>query len=412
MLCGFALTIPFELALEVFFGIDTQLKLFRIFVLAALTGFGVKLLYGGFRNLKFWDDLPLYAVFTYGLLISFYQMFHPGFLQPIFNSDLIQILLNLGIFFVIKNAKLTLEQWNKILWFLTIGVFGNCLFIFYQFTVFRIFGRDGGLMDNPNYVSLSIVVAAAFLFYRISNTKKWLPKLISIGMLLFILFVFPSTGSRTGLLLLVVMLLLLFIFANIRTKIIAVGVVGLLSLFWIPQNLDKLNVGASFVLTKRISKKVGEEDVRIPIWKGALNAGADAYFIGLGIGQFKSKFTKIFHDEHHPTILKVVDRGFFLSTHSDYVSLLVVYGIVGLFLYLFYITKIVVYLLKKIKVSKTKKVLRFYQLNFILLVCIIIFGIGSENFLSPIYWILLAMSTSSLSVIFRNQKNPKAQLTT
>lgn len=400
--------IPFELALEVFFDINTQLKPFRVFALAAIGGFGIKLLSSGFRNLKFWDDLPLYFIFLYGIFISYFQMFHPDFSRAIFRSDLIQIFLNLSVFFAIKNIAFDIEKWNKIFWFLTIGVLGNSLYIFQSFFFFGLYGRDGGLMDNPNYVALSIVIAIAFLFYRISNTKKWIPKSVNIGLLLFLLFVFPATGSRTGLAILAIILLLVFIFSKLRTKIAVVATVGLLSFFLVNQNFENFNIGTSFVLTNRVANKVGVEDVRVPIWKAAIRVGSNNYFMGLGIGQFKAKFPKIFKKEYHPTILKVVERGAFLSTHSDYIGLLVVYGIVGLLLYLYYLLKIIVGISKRIQVAKNSDESQFFQLNFILLTCLAVFGIGAENFLSPLYWILLGLCSASLSM----NTNPKEQFTT
>ena len=404
MLCGFALMIPFELALEIFFDINTQLKPFRVFALAAIGGFGIKILSTGFRNLKIWEDLPLYFIFIYGIVVSYFQMFNPDFSKAIFRSDLIQIFLNLGIFFAIKNIPLPIQKWNRIYWFLTIGVLGNCFYIFQAFFFFGLYGRDGGLMDNPNYVALSIVVAAAFLFYRISNAKKMVSKLANIGLLLFLLFVFPATGSRTGLAILAVLLLLVFFFSNFRTKIATVATIGVLSFFLVNHNFENFNIGTSFVLTNRVANKVGVEDVRVPIWKAALRVGSTNYFMGLGIGQFKAKFPKIFRNEYHPTILKVVERGAFLSTHSDYISLLVVYGIIGLLLYLYYLLKLTIEMAKRIQVAKNSNEAQFFQLNFILLACIIIFGIGAENFLSPLYWILLGLCSASLSV----NTNPNA----
>ena len=398
MLCGFALMIPFELILEVFLGIDTQLKPFRVFVLLAIGGFGVKILSKGFKNLEFWNDLPLYLIFLYGVLISYFRMFTPAFSQSIFRSEVILLSLNLTIFFIFQNTSLDIKKWNQIFWFLTLGVIGNSFYIFSQFYFFGLYGRDGGLMDNPNYVALSIVIAIAFLLYQISITKKWLPKSINIGLFLFLLFVFPATGSRTGLAILAVLLVLGFIFLNFRTQIIAIVAIGFASFFLVNQDFRNFNIGSSFVLTNRVANKVGEQDVRVPIWKGAMKIGADNYYMGLGIGQFKANFPTIFRNEYHPTILKVVERGAFLSTHSDYISLLVVYGIIGLLLYLYYLIRIKLKIFKKIRYSTSFEETRFYQLNFIILACVIIFGIAAENFLSPLYWIIMGLCSASLSM--------------
>ncbi|MFK7932910.1 MAG: hypothetical protein AB8G22_05330, partial [Saprospiraceae bacterium] len=93
-------------------------------------------------------------------------------------------------------------------------------------------------------------------------------------------------------------------------------------------------------------------------------------------------------------ILRVVDRGAFLSTHSDYVTLLVVYGVVGLGLYLFYLFRVSRKILFSL-LSTSGKWRYFYQFNLLIISLIVIFGVAAENFLSPLYWLLMAMGTGS-----------------
>ncbi|MEM6700905.1 MAG: hypothetical protein AAF599_21055, partial [Bacteroidota bacterium] len=54
---------------------------------------------------------------------------------------------------------------------------------------------------------------------------------------------------------------------------------------------------------------------------------------------------------------------------------------------------------------------KYYQLQFMLLLSIIIFGIVSENFNSGLYWLLLTFSTKSISISTIEQSEEKQELT-
>lgn len=398
LFCAFALLLPLEHILEVFFGIETILKPYRVANILIIIVFGIKLATGNVKEWNYWSDLPFYGIFLYGILITFFRMPDYGFSQRLFNNDIFQISLYLLVYFILKHINLNRQQWTHIFYSLTIGISLNAFYLFNAFFFNADYSRQGGFMNNPNYVALSITVAVAFLVYRLSISSSRFEKIFCITNLLFLLFVFPITGSRTGLAILFVIAILIFIFATWRTKIITVLAVSAMTFFFIGKNLDNFNIGASFVLTNRVSKKIDKQDVRVPIWEGAIAAGNEVYFTGLGIGQFKAKFPRIFQSEYHKTILEFVNRGTYMSVHSDYVGLLVIYGFVSLILYLFFLANTSLSLLKNI-FRKTNKIhARFYQLNLMILAAIAIFGIGSENFLSPLYWAFLGLCTVSLSI--------------
>lgn len=403
LVCCFAFLIPFEHVLEVFFNITTVFKPYRVVSILVIFMYGVKMLYKGFPQINYRDDFPLYLIFVYGLIISLVQMIWSNFSMKLFNNDTFQISLYLMTYFIIKNITLDSAKWLRIFWCLTIGILLNSYYLFDAFFFQGDYSRQGGFMDNPNYVSLSIVVVFSFLVYRISVHQEWLPKFFYGSLGLFLLFVFPVTGSRTGLVILLVILSLLFIFASFRSKVLVLATATILSFFFFNQNISSFSVGASFVLTDRVIKKQGIQDVRIPIWRGAIRGGHEVYFMGLGIGQFKAKFPKLFQTEYHKTILEFVNRGTYMSTHSDYVTLLVVYGLPALLLYLFFLFQVTRKLLWRIRFSLSKEEVRFYQFNLIILTGLVIFGIGAENFLSPIYWILLVLCTASLSISFTSE---------
>ncbi len=398
LFCLFALLVPFEHILEVFFDIETVFKPYRVVSLLIIALYGIKLLNGKARKLNFSRDLPLYLIFVYGIIVSLVQMTTGRFSMKLFNNDLFQIGLYLITFFIFQNTQLTKNQWLKVFWSLTAGICLNAFYLFNAFFFLGNYGRQGGFMNNPNYVALSITVAVAFLIYRLSAAQKTRTKLLSGALILFLLFVFPVTGSRSGLAILAVIGLLTFFFASLRSKLITVAAgLGLL-FFFVNQNSEKFNVGALFVLTNRLEKKQNVEDVRIPVWRNALLAGEKVWFTGIGIGQFKAQFSKLMQNEYHDQIVKIVQRGAHLSIHSDYIGLLVIYGIPGLLLYLYYLAKLALTLLRNMRFATDKPLRRFYQFNLMVLFSIAVFGLSSENFLSPLYWVLFALLAAALQV--------------
>jgi len=85
-----------------------------------------------------------------------------------------------------------------------------------------------------------------------------------------------------------------------------------------------------------------------------------------------------------------------MSAHSDFVTLLVVYGFVGLILYLYFLFHISRRILFRVELARDLEDKRFFQFNLMMIVALVIFGIGSENFLSPLYWAILGLATTSL----------------
>lgn len=393
LLGGFLFLLPFEHILEVFFDIETVFKPYRICTILVVIFYGLKVIHNGFGKVYFLQDLPLYLIFGYGIFISLIRMTQGELSMRLFNNDLFQIGLYLMTYFVLKNVGLDRQKWVRLFWCLTWGIFLNSFYIFNAFFFQHIYKRHEGFMNNPNYVALSIVVAVVFILYRTSVTQNWLRKAFYGMIVLFLLFVFPVTGSRTGLAMMAVMFLMLFVFATWRTKFLSLLAAGMIGSFFISQNVENFNVGASFILTTRVQNKIGVEDVRVAIWKGALRAADEANYLGMGIGQFKANFSSIFQREYHKTILEFVNRGSHMSAHSDFMTLLVVYGFVGLLLYLYFLFSISKKLLSRIYLSQKKEDRRFFQFNLLMIISLVIFGIGSENFLSPIYWAILGLAT-------------------
>ncbi len=397
LLCGYAFLIPFEHILEYFLGIDTVLKPYRVVAILLVIAVIISKKNTVFRISRDWkEDIFLYFIFIYGVFITLYRMVTSPFGMNKFLNSLFQMVLYLAVFVIIKNFPLTKERMIKLLWFLVGGLIINAIYIYKNFYIFKSFDRQSGFMDNPNFVAVSLVVAIVFLVHRLDFIRSFTLKSLLFGVVIFLLYVFSTTRSRTGLAILAVAGTLIFLFGSLPKKIlIAVGGIAVLVLFLVPRNAFDDEIGTSNILIRRIVKSDASDDPRLPLWRGALRAAQASNFLGLGIGQFRERFREFLETEHHYLIYRAVTFGGTLSVHSDYLAILTNYGLAGMTSYIIFLwlslRKVGLQMLNAADTSLSV----LNQFKFIVLVCLIVFGITTENFLSPIYWLLLAISTKT-----------------
>ncbi len=400
LLCLYAFLVPFETILDVLFGIDTILKPYRITSLLLLGAFAVRQFrLGGITiNDDFLTDGFLYAMLIYGLFITAISSIIAPFSLPKFYNELFQTGLYFGIFVLIKTISLSRQQLFRILSFLVLGIVCNGLYVLYNFYILKNLGRQSGFFDNPNYFSLSLAVAIPFIV-MILRAANFYQKVALLGLLPFLFMAFGIAGSRMGFLVLSTLSLLVIWFQPHIYKIGALAAV-LLGLFYVQvvgiEQLPANLIGEGTVLQNRLANRDASEDPRIPIWKGVLRASEQTYFRGLGIGQFKARFSEFYQDEHHDLVYRIVNYGYHLSAHNDYLEILITYGIIGLLLFLLFLFYSLKKILLQIRAANTYALQNFHQIKLLLLVGILLFGLSSTNFVSGLYWILLSLSTKNI----------------
>lgn len=398
LFCIYAFSIPFELLFEVLFGIETIFKPFRIIGLIILAVFAIKIMKNGLEVLpEERNDALFYGLIIYGVLISCIKIIAGPFNLNYFYNDLFLVGLNVLIYFVFKNTRLSHPEILRIIYFFLAGILGNCLFIFYTFFFRGITSRQSGFSDNPNYTALAIGAVITFLLLK-SNFVKGFWKQVVISILIaFFSYIFLITGSRTGLIILVLAILIVFVFSSIYRKFLVVFVALTIALFLVPQQLSNANIGGPLILVNRINKKLDKDevDVRFVIWSGVFRMLESEGYEGMGIGQYKEKFDQYFANENHLYIINIVERGYFLSTHNDYLAILTDYGLPGLLFYMFFLLFSFLKLLKRVSYSSEDlHESRFLvQYKFILICCLIIFGMASENLPNPLFWFLMMVAT-------------------
>jgi O-antigen ligase len=128
--------------------------------------------------------------------------------------------------------------------------------------------------------------------------------------------------------------------------------------------------------------------------------------LGLGVGQFKGRFQEFYQEENHILIRRIIERNYFLSPHSDYMAILIIYGVVGLVFYLLFLLftgrKIVFFIRNSISVQQKIH----YQTSLLIFMILVMFGTTSESFNSALFWILLSIcsTTESLKLVQENEE--------
>lgn len=395
LLCGYAFFIPLEKLLQVFWGIDTVLKPYRAIALVILGVFAIKLVKQRARNPQGKRDLLLYALFGYGFFITLVRMisetFHMGYLL----NDTFQIGLYLAVFVVMRHTQLSVRKMHTLAKFLVAGIFCNAFYMFFNFIIMQTYRRTGGMMDNPNYLALSIVIGILYLLIYRQQFAGWRKRLAWLIGLLFLGYVLILAGSRTALGVLVVCLVLAFVITPLREKMRLVALSAAVAMGLTIGGLALLRETAPLMLVNRIQKKKSGEDNRMPLWQGAVRAAESTNFTGLGVGQFKGRFREFYIHENNDLIRRIVQRNYFLSPHSDYLAILVVYGAIGLLAYLSFLVASGSALVRKLRNSLAPEHKRHYRFAFLIFAAVAIFGITHESIGSAFFWMLLTYSTQT-----------------
>lgn len=399
LFCCYAFSLSFELVFEALLDIETVFKPFRILSILIIGVFVIRTFSKGIH----FDpanriDLFLYGVYFYGLLISLVRMIQVVFNLGLFYNDVFQIIFFLSNFFIFKTLPLSKTKMLKIFHFLIAGV---CLNSFYTFwnVISRInLGRNSGFMDNPNYFALGLFASIIFLTLKFNYRLKFQAK-IALGILLvFLLNMFGIAGSRGALLSLVITLILVFIFLSFQKKIITFFFVAIISAILVFNNIGSIISYSSYTLIHRVSQSLfsesKSEDPRIVIWRGVFRTLEDRGYAGLGIGQFKANFVKYYKEESNRVVLEMVNRGYYLSPHNDYLYLLTDYGLPSLLGYLIFLMLSINRLGRVLNLVLINEKEHFLaRFNFIILIGLMVFGLTTDSLINPLFWFLLMFIT-------------------
>lgn len=397
LLCLYALLVPFELILEMLVGIRTIFKPYRIVCLLLIGLFGIKQLLPRTyqKNVDLKEDILLYALLGYGILASFISMIVAEFSLSKFYNEIFQTGLYVSIFVIVKRTPLSQKNLHLLIKYLLVGISLNALYVCYNYYWLRNLGRQSGFFDNPNYLSLSIIFAiAAILIYL--RQQRFRGQVLLLAVIPMLMAAFTIAGSRAGLFVIVAVLTLVLFFQNWLTKVVVAGAFLLFAtyVFSTSDQFSRSSASQS-VLASRINNREIADDPRFPIWRGVIRASEQTYFVGLGLGQFEARFPEFYREENNILIYEILNYGYHLSPHSDYMAVLITYGIIGLLLFLIFYFLSFLRLFKRLLNSKDDSVFTLYQIQLAGLLTVVLFGLAAENFVSGLYWIILTLSTKS-----------------
>lgn len=157
-----------------------------------------------------------------------------------------------------------------------------------------------------------------------------------IFLILCLGYIFVLAGSHTVLVVLIVSVCVMLYYLPLRVKGAHITVCVVISVALSLGGFNRIQEAGPLALINRVQADRTDNDARFPIWRGVLKASEASTFTGLGIGQFKAQFRQFYTNANNPLIKRIIDNGYFLSPHSDYLAFLVIYGVIGFTGYLFF----------------------------------------------------------------------------
>jgi O-antigen ligase len=394
LLCCYVFFVPFEDLLEYLYGIDTIFKPYRLFGLLILAfGFFHK-----FREKPFFvykpDKIVTFFLF-YGVMytIVLYLIGKPIAFGSFISSN-IQILFLFLIFLTFKRVDLTYRQLETILMWLVAGIIINGLIIVMDFYVLQISTREKGLSNNPNYAAFGLVIATAFLVYRLLKNQFRIFHLKNVFYFACITAAFFSilaTGSRSGFLLLMGSLgLHLVILTNNKIKIQLIPL-AVIILAIVLQNAKFNELTESSATFSRLEHAT--EDIRVPLAKAGFIAIKDSKGMGVGVSQMlnRATFIKYMNQVDRNLVFITEERNKGLGLHNLYIEVAVETGFIGLSLWLLYIFIITKNQWKEFRRGgKHQSTHRFLLVAFI---CLTVYCLGGKGILGALFWFIIALAS-------------------
>lgn len=206
-----------------------------------------------------------------------------------------------GLFFVLQQFRFSNKQKQRLLWFITISVFMQALFGWFQYLLLQpdnFFGYDTvqnrpyGIFQQPNVMASFLATGLALSGYLLTRHPKKYNRHLSEVLLLYLMPVVTVPllvilASRTGWLgaFLSVVLLLSYLY-RFATKKRFWG--------WLSAIIIGLAIGSSSIIfadkENIASQKVSLEDVRQFIYPQALDMLVERPFTGYGYGRFEPEY--------------------------------------------------------------------------------------------------------------------------
>lgn len=387
---------PFEHVLLNLWGIDTELKPYRIAMAAGLAlGLPWQASLTKSARSPIW---LLLLAYVYGLLATS-LMLSQGIasLRDAQHALLLIAIGAAGMFSVTVSVRTTRDArfllhtiaWGAlasiVVWYLTEG----------SATAYRF----SGFMRNPNHLGFILVVGCVVLLYgALKPGNSTMVRVIQLLMLVAGGVLILWTGSRAGALALVISLMFqvhrtLRAARGSRARTLAFLGIGAGAVFLLVPELQEgllgSGVGDRFAL---VNMATGAG--RVDLWKAAWVAFLDYYGFGMGIGQFPQYSIYYLGQLGIPVYEVLLD--FDLAIHNQYLSLLVEFGLVA---FVFYVMAMWVILRKLNLLTRAPGEQGRLAVTVLgLAIADIVFAFFQDMHYFPLHWGVLGLSVAFISV--------------
>lgn len=384
---------PFEDLLEYLYGIETMLKPYRVVGI-------VILLIGFFANLRkgffvFKADKILLLFFGYGVAYTLILLFWGARVNMSqFLNTVIQMTFLILIYLTVKRLDINYRQFHWMMACMTAGLLINGGIIVADFYVFSLSTREKGLTDNANAAAFNMSIAIIYLVYWLRHGNFRLIGLRSIliwGMIIFFILALLATGSRSGLLILIVCsFLYTIVFTSWVSRIKIILTTTVITAFLLLTTDIVKQAGTSVTTFNRLT--MVDEDIRVVLWEAGLHAIPGTRFMGMGIAQMHDpKNLKKYLAMVNPSLAAMLDkRDKGLAMHNLYLDLAVEVGLIGLAMFLLFVWYVVKFQFNLLRTSKYRDV---HQLTFVMLLGLLMLGMTAKGLLSSIFWYIVMINS-------------------
>jgi len=304
------------------------------------------------------DFIPKTKLTVLTIIGSFIFLFWSAYSAPNPTEGFIslyKLVVIVAVFFSSLNALKNIE--NSLFFLSTI--FAYSLLIEGGYTIIDYFNEENftGIANNRNISSSSIIIKLTFLIYIISKTsKKSLKNFYRMIELISIISII-ILQSRLGLVSMILIYVMMFSYFTASKKqffVPALMILLSISVF----NYGNLNAE---IKNYNILNLTSDESAnqRINFYSLALDLFSDKPITGHGLGSWKYESLKY----KDPTTRSVLVPYY---THNDFLQILVELGIVGLIIYLLFISKVLMRLMIKLQDKDAKKILIIAMIVFAL----------------------------------------------
>lgn len=369
--------------------------LITLVILAARSGQGRKDLSGSTRLLNtlivyIFISLPFVAwpgsVVKHGL-----DVFVKAVVFFYFTVQLVDTLPRLRTFVAVVIGCQVLRVLEPLFLHLTTGYWGSYADMGDGYVLERLAGAPNDIL-NPNGLAFVVLTALPFLYYLIGGLKSRVMKLAVVGLGAALLYALVLTGSRSGMVGLLVIVAAIIFRSERRTTILVVAAIAgvLLVSVMTPDMRDRY-----LSLTSDDTRNAATTQGRIQHMLDEVEVASRRPFVGHGLGTSQEALAN--------------EAGRYQPSHNLYLEVMIELGMVGLVVYLMFLASIFGNL-REIRASLASLARQpeadngnrpFYTrcsgALLVLAVMCLVFSIASYG-LSEFYWYLIA----GLAVVLRN----------